>query len=187
MQYFGVFYFNACRAIDWGLCLGPADGDLLGGLRRAGKAVEDGEGRLSGEAGLSRSQRPPRFSFLRQGNSSSDTRDMYVPNPSCKDFAKYEWIGQLMGAALRSKEILVSMAQPARGFGKSQSHATGPPATTSPGRPWSLSCSGCGRAVGRTHLHCLCRSCLCPVWCGSSWQGRRSSGARTSLLWMQSW
>uniref|UniRef100_A0A8C3CA34 HECT domain-containing protein n=1 Tax=Cairina moschata TaxID=8855 RepID=A0A8C3CA34_CAIMO len=42
-----------------------------------------------------------------QGNSSSDTRDMYVPNPSCKDFAKYEWIGQLMGAALRSKEILV--------------------------------------------------------------------------------
>ncbi|POI25210.1 hypothetical protein CIB84_011040 [Bambusicola thoracicus] len=42
-----------------------------------------------------------------QGNSSSDTRDMYVPNPSCKDFPKYEWIGQLMGAALRSKEILV--------------------------------------------------------------------------------
>ncbi|NXJ03696.1 HECD3 ligase, partial [Odontophorus gujanensis] len=41
-----------------------------------------------------------------QGNSSSDTRDMYVPSPSCKDFPKYEWIGQLMGAALRSKEIL---------------------------------------------------------------------------------
>ncbi|NXW90591.1 HECD3 ligase, partial [Alopecoenas beccarii] len=38
-----------------------------------------------------------------QGNSSSDTRGMYVPNPSCKDFPKYEWIGQLMGAALRSK------------------------------------------------------------------------------------
>lgn len=32
---------------------------------------------------------------------------MYVPNPSCRDFAKYEWIGQLMGAALRGKEFLV--------------------------------------------------------------------------------
>ncbi|KAF4797115.1 E3 ubiquitin-protein ligase HECTD3 [Turdus rufiventris] len=42
-----------------------------------------------------------------QANSSSDARDMYVPNPSCKDFPKYEWIGQLMGAALRSKEFLV--------------------------------------------------------------------------------
>ncbi|NXU16140.1 HECD3 ligase, partial [Pardalotus punctatus] len=42
-----------------------------------------------------------------QANNSSDTRDMYVPNPSCKDFPKYEWIGQLMGAALRSKEFLI--------------------------------------------------------------------------------
>ncbi|XP_052658219.1 E3 ubiquitin-protein ligase HECTD3-like isoform X2 [Harpia harpyja] len=42
-----------------------------------------------------------------QGNSSSDTRDLYVPNPSCRDFPKYEWIGQLMGAALRSKEFLI--------------------------------------------------------------------------------
>ncbi|NXN18637.1 HECD3 ligase, partial [Indicator maculatus] len=42
-----------------------------------------------------------------QGNSSSDTRDMYVPNPSCKDFPRYEWIGQLIGAALRSKEFLI--------------------------------------------------------------------------------
>ncbi|NXX20726.1 HECD3 ligase, partial [Podargus strigoides] len=47
-----------------------------------------------------------------QGNSSSDTRDVYVPNPSCKDFPKYEWIGQLMGAALRSKEFLI-LALPA--------------------------------------------------------------------------
>ncbi|KFQ46434.1 E3 ubiquitin-protein ligase HECTD3, partial [Nestor notabilis] len=47
-----------------------------------------------------------------QGNSSSDTRDMYIPNPSCKDFPKYEWIGQLIGAALRSKEFLV-LALPA--------------------------------------------------------------------------
>nr|XP_009679272.1 PREDICTED: E3 ubiquitin-protein ligase HECTD3-like [Struthio camelus australis] len=42
-----------------------------------------------------------------QGNSAGDTRDMYVPNPSCKDFPKYEWIGQLMGATLRGKEFLV--------------------------------------------------------------------------------
>ncbi|NWW44321.1 HECD3 ligase, partial [Pedionomus torquatus] len=42
-----------------------------------------------------------------QGNSSSDTRDMYIPNPSCKEFPKYEWIGQLIGAALRSKEFLI--------------------------------------------------------------------------------
>ncbi|NXC13448.1 HECD3 ligase, partial [Corythaeola cristata] len=42
-----------------------------------------------------------------KGNSSSDARDKYVPNPSCKDFPKYEWIGQLIGAALRSKEFLI--------------------------------------------------------------------------------
>ncbi|XP_049663412.1 E3 ubiquitin-protein ligase HECTD3-like isoform X3 [Accipiter gentilis] len=47
-----------------------------------------------------------------QGNSGSDTRDLYVPNPSCSDFPKYEWIGQLMGAALRSKEFLI-LALPA--------------------------------------------------------------------------
>nr|XP_013812767.1 PREDICTED: E3 ubiquitin-protein ligase HECTD3-like isoform X2 [Apteryx mantelli mantelli]XP_013812773.1 PREDICTED: E3 ubiquitin-protein ligase HECTD3-like isoform X2 [Apteryx mantelli mantelli] len=47
-----------------------------------------------------------------QGNSADDTRDMYVPNPSCKDFPKYEWIGQLMGATLRGKEFLV-LALPA--------------------------------------------------------------------------
>ncbi|XP_053549532.1 E3 ubiquitin-protein ligase HECTD3 isoform X2 [Bombina bombina] len=42
-----------------------------------------------------------------QGNGTGEARDMYVPNPSCKDLAKYEWIGQLMGAALRGKEFLV--------------------------------------------------------------------------------
>ncbi|XP_010155129.1 PREDICTED: E3 ubiquitin-protein ligase HECTD3-like, partial [Eurypyga helias] len=47
-----------------------------------------------------------------QGNSSSDTRDMYVPNPSCKEFPKYQWIGQLMGGALRGKEFL-TLALPA--------------------------------------------------------------------------
>lgn len=43
-----------------------------------------------------------------QGNGTGEARDMYVPNPSCKEFAKYEWIGQIMGAALRGKEFLVS-------------------------------------------------------------------------------
>ncbi|KAE8609931.1 hypothetical protein XENTR_v10011949 [Xenopus tropicalis] len=42
-----------------------------------------------------------------QGNGTGEAQDMYVPNPSCKDLAKYEWIGQLMGAALRGKEFLV--------------------------------------------------------------------------------
>ncbi|XP_043941699.1 E3 ubiquitin-protein ligase HECTD3 [Protopterus annectens] len=42
-----------------------------------------------------------------QGNDTGEGRDMYVPNPSCKDFSKYEWIGQLMGAAFRGKEFLV--------------------------------------------------------------------------------
>ncbi|KGL74229.1 E3 ubiquitin-protein ligase HECTD3, partial [Tinamus guttatus] len=46
--------------------------------------------------------------FVRTSNQGAgDTRDVYVPNPSCKDFPKYEWIGQLMGAALRGKEFLV--------------------------------------------------------------------------------
>uniref|UniRef100_A0A8C3KAX2 E3 ubiquitin-protein ligase HECTD3 n=1 Tax=Calidris pygmaea TaxID=425635 RepID=A0A8C3KAX2_9CHAR len=45
--------------------------------------------------------------FVRTSNQVCNTRDMYVPNPSCKDFPKYEWIGQLMGAALRSKEFLI--------------------------------------------------------------------------------
>ncbi|XP_038067988.1 E3 ubiquitin-protein ligase HECTD3-like [Patiria miniata] len=49
--------------------------------------------------------------FVRTLNQRLDNsnvyRDMYVPNPSCKLFAKYEWIGLLMGACLRSKEHLV--------------------------------------------------------------------------------
>ncbi|KAG2461844.1 HECD3 ligase, partial [Polypterus senegalus] len=38
---------------------------------------------------------------------AGEGRDRYVPNPSCKEFHKCEWIGQLMGAALRGKEFLV--------------------------------------------------------------------------------
>ncbi|XP_043941706.1 E3 ubiquitin-protein ligase HECTD3-like isoform X2 [Protopterus annectens] len=47
-----------------------------------------------------------------QGNDTGESRDTYVPNPSCKDFAKYEWIGQLMGAAFRGNEFLVMAFPP---------------------------------------------------------------------------
>lgn len=39
---------------------------------------------------------------------SLEAKDYYVPNPSCKEFHKYEWLGQLMGAALRGKDFMVS-------------------------------------------------------------------------------
>lgn len=50
--------------------------------------------------------------FVRSPNqlhdSSNVNRDAYVPNPSCKQFGKYEWIGMVMGACVRSsKEHLV--------------------------------------------------------------------------------
>ena len=46
--------------------------------------------------------------FLFQTQDSSNVnRDCYVPNPSCKLFLKYEWIGMIMGACLRGKENLV--------------------------------------------------------------------------------
>lgn len=38
---------------------------------------------------------------------TGEARDCYVPNPSCKQLNKLEWIGQLMGAALRGKDFLV--------------------------------------------------------------------------------
>ncbi|KAM9469272.1 E3 ubiquitin-protein ligase HECTD3-like [Clarias gariepinus] len=47
--------------------------------------------------------------FIRTSNQegAGEMRDFYVPNPSCRDFQKFEWIGQLMGAAFRGKEYLV--------------------------------------------------------------------------------
>ena len=42
-------------------------------------------------------------------DDSSAYKDVYIPNPGCREFAKYEWIGQVMGACLRGKENLVSM------------------------------------------------------------------------------
>ena len=49
--------------------------------------------------------------FIRSPNQSQDSsnvyRDAYIPNPSCTQFAKYEFVGKLMGAMLRSNESLV--------------------------------------------------------------------------------
>ena len=48
------------------------------------------------------------FAFCSQLHDSSNLyRDTYVPSPSCDQIAKYVWIGQLMGAMLRSREHLV--------------------------------------------------------------------------------
>lgn len=67
---------------------------------------------------------------------------MYVPNPSCKDFPKYEWIGQIMGAALRGKEFLVSF-QPR-------------PCDVTPQRELlALSCNLSSRSMGRLRGHTL--------------------------------
>lgn len=49
--------------------------------------------------------------FVRSPNQSQDSsnayRDTFTLNPSCKQVAKYHFIGQLMGAAFRSPESLV--------------------------------------------------------------------------------
>uniref|UniRef100_A0A8C1Z987 HECT domain containing 3 n=1 Tax=Cyprinus carpio TaxID=7962 RepID=A0A8C1Z987_CYPCA len=48
--------------------------------------------------------------FTRTSNQvtgAGEARDFYVPNPSCREFHKFERIGQLMGAALRGKDFLV--------------------------------------------------------------------------------
>ena len=53
--------------------------------------------------------------FVRSPNQSATSnvhRDCYVPNTDCRLFAKYEWIGQLMGACLRGKENLVISLPP---------------------------------------------------------------------------
>jgi len=54
--------------------------------------------------------------FIRSPNQNNDdgnvNKDMYIPNPACGDLAKYEWIGQLMGACFRGKEILIMALAP---------------------------------------------------------------------------
>ncbi|GFR82594.1 E3 ubiquitin-protein ligase HECTD3 [Elysia marginata] len=54
--------------------------------------------------------------FVRTPNQTNDdgnvNRDCYIPNPSCTDLEKYEWIGQLMGACFRGREILILSLAP---------------------------------------------------------------------------
>lgn len=54
--------------------------------------------------------------FVRTPNQTNDdgnvNRDCYIPNSSCTDLEKYEWIGQLMGACFRGREILILSLAP---------------------------------------------------------------------------
>ncbi|RUS83014.1 hypothetical protein EGW08_009202 [Elysia chlorotica] len=54
--------------------------------------------------------------FVRTPNQTNDdgnvNRDCYIPNPSCNDLDKFEWIGQLMGACFRGREILILSLAP---------------------------------------------------------------------------
>lgn len=86
--------------------------------------------------------------FVLAFQGTIEARDYYVPTPSCKNFNKYEWIGQLMGAALRGKDFLVSQAPPV-GNMAIKTEAAGPE---------TLFCL----------VLSLCRSWLCLGWCGSS-------------------
>ena len=49
--------------------------------------------------------------FVRSPNQMYDSsnvyRDGYIPNPSCRLFDKYEWLGMLMGGHLRGRESLL--------------------------------------------------------------------------------
>lgn len=45
--------------------------------------------------------------YFQNNIDANVNRDVYIPNPSCKEFHKFEWIGKLMGACLRGKENLV--------------------------------------------------------------------------------
>ncbi|CAL1547476.1 unnamed protein product [Lymnaea stagnalis] len=48
-----------------------------------------------------------------QGNEDGNVnRDCYIPNPMCHSLDKFEWIGQLMGACFRGKEILIVSLAP---------------------------------------------------------------------------
>jgi len=66
--------------------------------------------------------------FIRAPNQSNAddnvNKDVFIPAPSCQDLARYEWIGQLMGACFRGKEILIVALAPyiwKRLFGESYS------------------------------------------------------------------
>jgi E3 ubiquitin-protein ligase HECTD3 len=82
------------------------------GVIDQGGGFRDSISDLSEELCPSNSDQPePLPFFIRSPNQKNDDasnyRDMYVPNPGCVEFHKYEWIGKLMGACLRGKEFLV--------------------------------------------------------------------------------
>ncbi|XP_056096900.1 E3 ubiquitin-protein ligase HECTD3 [Rhinichthys klamathensis goyatoka] len=92
------------RYDQWWECKFIAEGiiDQGGGFR-------DSLADMSEELCPSSSECPvPLPFFSRTSNQGAgEARDFYVPNPSCREFHKFEWIGQLMGAALRGKDFLV--------------------------------------------------------------------------------
>ncbi|KAL3869955.1 hypothetical protein ACJMK2_042575 [Sinanodonta woodiana] len=84
---------------------------LLEGVIDQGGGFRDSLSDLAEELCPSTEGPVPLPFFIRSPNQFCDdsniNRDVYIPNPSCKDFAKYEWIGQLMGACMRGRENLV--------------------------------------------------------------------------------
>lgn len=97
-------YRWSARYDQWWECKFIAEGiiDQGGGFR-------DSLADMSEELCPSSSECPmPLPFFTRTSNQGAgEARDFYVPNPSCREFHKFEWIGQLMGAALRGKDFLV--------------------------------------------------------------------------------
>ncbi|MGH0185882.1 UNVERIFIED_CONTAM: hypothetical protein FKN15_019390 [Acipenser sinensis] len=80
------------------------------GIIDQGGGFRDSLADMSEELCPSSAECPVPLPFLTRTSNlgTGEARDRYVPNPSCREFHKYEWIGQLMGAALRGKEFLVS-------------------------------------------------------------------------------
>ncbi|KAK1164096.1 E3 ubiquitin-protein ligase HECTD3-like [Acipenser oxyrinchus oxyrinchus] len=79
------------------------------GIIDQGGGFRDSLADMSEELCPSSAECPVPLPFLTRTSNlgTGEARDRYVPNPSCREFHKYEWIGQLMGAALRGKEFLV--------------------------------------------------------------------------------
>ncbi|RXN01366.1 hypothetical protein EOD39_7051 [Acipenser ruthenus] len=83
------------------------------GIIDQGGGFRDSLADMSEELCPSSAECPVPLPFLTRTSNlgTGEARDRYVPNPSCREFHKYEWIGQLMGAALRGKEFLVKLLE----------------------------------------------------------------------------
>ncbi|RXM29080.1 E3 ubiquitin-protein ligase HECTD3, partial [Acipenser ruthenus] len=83
------------------------------GIIDQGGGFRDSLADMSEELCPSSAECPVPLPFLTRTSNlgTGEARDRYVPNPSCREFHKYEWIGQLMGAALRGKEFLVKQLE----------------------------------------------------------------------------